>query len=127
MKSIAISIGALAISIGVIAGGDDRDKAPVESLDTIATTTTTTTQPVANQEPETMKLKVGGSKAVSTGTRVNCQSELGLSESNIDIFKKAHSSNYLYNTGPTDAFGTDFSPMRWDDYFGCVNTRMPGG
>jgi hypothetical protein len=37
-----MSIGVLALSVSVIAGGDDRDRGPVESLDAIASPTQTT-------------------------------------------------------------------------------------
>jgi hypothetical protein len=39
MKKLLMSIGVLALSASVIAGGDDRDRGPVESLDAIASPT----------------------------------------------------------------------------------------
>ena len=119
MKNILMSIGVLALSASVIAGGDDRDRGPVESLDTMAPTTE---QSVGNQEPETMKLTVGG-KAVSVRAHIACQDKIGLSESNIAIFRKAQSGGYLYNTGPIESLGTIFSPKRWDTYFDCVDAH----
>lgn len=117
IKNILISMGVLILSASVIAGGDDRDKGPVESLDAMKPITE---QSVGNQALEKMKLTVG-SQSVPVAAHIICQDKLGLSEGNIAIFKKAQSSGYLYNTGPLDSFGTKFSPMRWDNYFNCVN------
>ncbi len=124
MKKLLVSIGVLTLSASVvIAGGDDRDTGPVESLDAMAPPSEQVLDnQVPAQAPETMKLTVGG-QAVSVGAHIACQDKLGLSESNIAIFKKAQSAGYLYNTGPLDVFGTEFSPMRWDDYFDCVNAH----
>jgi hypothetical protein len=41
MKKLLMSIWVLALSASVIAGGDDRDRGPVESLDAIASPTQT--------------------------------------------------------------------------------------
>jgi hypothetical protein len=41
---LLMSIGVLALSASVIAGGDDRDRGPVESLDAIASPTQTICQ-----------------------------------------------------------------------------------
>ena len=130
-----MSIGVLALSASVIAGGDDRDRGPVESLDAIASPTQTTgnkatsnkatsnkatsNQATGNQE---QKLSVGG-KTVSVRAHIACQDKIGLSESNISIFRKAKSGGYLYNTGPVESFGTVFSPKRWDAYLACVDAH----
>ncbi len=120
MKKLLMSIGVLALSASVIAGGDDRDRGPVESLDAIASPTQTTgNQATSNQE---QKLSVGG-KTVSVRAHIACQDKIGLSESNIAIFKKAKSGGYLYNTGPVESFGTVFSPKRWDAYLACVDAH----
>ena len=130
-----MSIWVLALSASVIAGGDDRDRGPVESLDAIASPTqttgnkatsnkatsnkTTSNQATGNQE---QKLSVGG-KTVSVRAHIACQDKIGLSESNISIFRKAKSGGYLYNTGPVESFGTVFSPKRWDAYLACVDAH----
>ena len=130
-----MSIGVLALSASVIAGGDDRDRGPVESLDAIASPTQTTgnkatsnkatsnkatsNKATGNQE---QKLSVGG-KTVSVRAHIACQDKIGLSESNISIFRKAKSGGYLYNTGPVESFGTVFSPKRWDAYLACVDAH----
>ncbi len=116
MKNILILVGALVLSVSVIAGGDERDRGPVESLDAMAPTTE---KSAGNQEP---KLTVGG-KAVSVRAHIACQGKIGLSESNIAIFKKAQSGGYLYNTGPIESLGTVFSPKRWDAYLDCVEVH----
>lgn len=122
MKIILISIGVLALSISVIAGGDDRDRGPVELLDAMVpdVMALSTGKSIGNQELKTMKLTVG-SKAVSVRAHIACQAKVGLSESNIAIFRKVKSSGYLYNTGPIESLGTIFSPKRWDAYFDCVD------
>ena len=125
MKKLLMSIGVLALSVSVIAGGDDRDRGPVESLDAIASPTQTTgnkatsNKATSNQE---QKLSVGG-KTVSVRAHIACQDKIGLSESNISIFRKAKSGGYLYNTGPVESFGTVFSPKRWDAYLACVDAH----
>lgn len=118
MKNILISMGVLILSASVIAGGDDRDQGPVESLDAMKPVTE---QSIGSQAPEEMKLTVNG-HSVAVDTHITCQGKIGLSESNAAIFKRAQFAGYLYNTGPLDSFGsTEFSPTRWDDYFDCVN------
>jgi hypothetical protein len=82
-------------------------------------TQTTGNQTTSNQE---QKLSVGG-KTVSVRAHIACQDKIGLSESNIAIFKKAKSGGYLYNTGPVESFGTVFSPKRWDAYLACVDAH----
>ncbi|SMN14211.1 hypothetical protein CRYPD_373 [uncultured Candidatus Thioglobus sp.] len=74
------------------------------------------------QAPKTLKLTVGN-KVVSIRAHIACQDKLGLSDSNIAIFKAAKVDGYLYNTGPIDSFGTLFSPKRWDSYLACVDAH----
>ncbi|KAA0442584.1 MAG: hypothetical protein FXV79_03560 [Candidatus Thioglobus sp.] len=95
---------AITLTMGVFAGGDDRDKGPVESLEVMAPNT----------------LNVAG-KSVSVRAHIACQGELGLKDSNIAIFRRAQADGNLYNTGPVEGFGTGFSPQRWDRYFACVS------
>lgn len=109
-------VTAIILATSAIAGGDDRDTDPVEALELIAPSLET---PIGNQNPETMKLTIAG-KDVSIVAHIACQDKLGLKESNITIFKKAQIAGNLYNTGPIENLGTEFSPDRWDAYFECV-------
>ena len=51
-----------------------------------------------------------------------CKSTLGLSETNIQLFKKALSGQYLFSIGPQGENGTEFSSTRWDGYISCVSS-----
>ncbi len=122
MKNRLTFVVAMTLAMGVIAGGDDRDMGPIESLE--AMTPMTPVAPsseasVGNQPTETLKLTVGG-KAVSVTAHIVCQDKIGLKESNITIFRRAQAAGNLYNTGPIENSGTEFSPGRWDAYFECV-------
>ena len=52
-----------------------------------------------------------------------CKVNLGLSDSNIELFKKALEGGYLGNVGPQVIYGTEFSSNRWDKYIDCVGSR----
>jgi len=52
-----------------------------------------------------------------------CKVNLGLSDSNIELFKKALEGGYLGNVGPQVSNGTEFSLNRWDDYIECVGSK----
>ena len=52
-----------------------------------------------------------------------CKINLGLSDSNIELFKKALEGDYLGNVGPMVTNGTEFSSNRWDDYIECVGSK----
>jgi hypothetical protein len=52
-----------------------------------------------------------------------CKVNLGLSDSNIELFKKALEGGYLGNVGPQVTNGTEFSSNRWDDYIECVGSK----
>lgn len=121
MKKRLTFIVAMTLAISVIAGGDDRDTAPVESLESLTSEVVAPNSEtfVGNQDPKTLKLTIAG-KPVSIVAHIACQDKLGLKESNIAIFKRAQTDGSLYNTGPIESFGTEFSPERWDDYFACV-------
>ena len=45
-----------------------------------------------------------------------CKVNLGLSESNIELFKKALTGGYLGNVGPQVTYGTEFTANRWQNY-----------
>jgi len=130
IKNTLSFIVAATLATSVIAGGDDRDTAPIESLETMApisetivpsskTIVPSSETPVDNQPVETLKLTIADKK-VSVAAHIACQDKLGLKESNIDIFRRAQSADSLYNTGPIEMFGTIFSPKRWDAYLECV-------
>ncbi len=52
-----------------------------------------------------------------------CKVNLGLSESNIELFKKALSGGYLGNVGPQVTNGTEFTANRWQKYIDCVGSK----
>jgi len=64
-----------------------------------------------------------GVEITITGETHNlCRSTLGLSETNIQLFKKALSGQYLFSTGPQGESGTEFSSTRWDNYISCISS-----
>ena len=64
-----------------------------------------------------------GVEITITGETHNlCKSTLGLSETNIQLFKKALSGKYLFSTGPQGENGTEFSITRWDNYISCISS-----
>ena len=52
-----------------------------------------------------------------------CKVNLGLSESNIKLFKKALEGGYLGNVGPQVEYGTEFTANRWQKYIDCVGSK----
>ena len=52
-----------------------------------------------------------------------CKVNLGLSESNIELFKKALAGEYLGNVGPQVEYGTEFTANRWQKYIDCVGSK----
>jgi len=52
-----------------------------------------------------------------------CKVNLGLSDSNIELFRKALEGGYLGNVGPQVKNGTEFTSNRWDDYIDCVGSK----
>ena len=52
-----------------------------------------------------------------------CKINLGLSESNIELFKKALAGGYLGNVGPQVEYGTEFTANRWQKYIDCVGSK----
>jgi len=51
-----------------------------------------------------------------------CEDTLNLSDSNIELFKKAIAGGYLGNVGPQVKHGTEFTANRWDKYITCVGS-----
>ena len=52
-----------------------------------------------------------------------CKINLGLSDSNIELFKKALEGDYLGNVGPQVEYGTEFTANRWQKYIDCVGSK----
>ena len=52
-----------------------------------------------------------------------CKENLNLSDSNIELFKKALAGGYLGNVGPQIDAGTEFTANRWDKYITCVGSK----
>ena len=52
-----------------------------------------------------------------------CKDNLNLSDSNIELFKKALAGGYLGNVGPQIDAGTEFTANRWDKYITCVGSE----
>jgi len=114
-KIFALFFAPVILSANVFAGGDDRDAGPVEAFDSMAPITEKVV--VSDQNPSTMTLS---GVNVSAAAHNACKGELGLSESNIARFVALMKSGGLYNTGPLEELGTEFTPNRWDDYLNCV-------
>jgi hypothetical protein len=53
-----------------------------------------------------------------------CKDNLYLSDSNIELFKKALAGGYLGNVGPQVVHGTEFTANRWDKYITCVGSKV---
>ena len=116
-------VAAITLATSIIAGGDPRDLELVEPLDSMQPVTGKTV--ITEQAPDTMTLskvigKTPSGVAVTQRAHQACQDKLGLSDSNIAIFKAALAVGSEYNTGPIDAMGTLFSPERWEDYYNCI-------
>jgi hypothetical protein len=64
-----------------------------------------------------------GIEITITGETHNlCRPTLGLSEINIQLYKKALLGGYLGSVGPQVENGTEFSNNRWDDYISCISS-----
>ena len=119
MKNTLSFVAAFTLATSVMAGGDDRDLGPVESLDEMAPTVDQVV--IGNQDPQ--ELVLGTTPAgvpVTVLSHIACKDRLGLSDDNIARFLDALAGGSVYNTGPLDAMGTVFSPDRWADYYTCV-------
>ncbi|MBE8190074.1 MAG: hypothetical protein HAW58_04320 [Candidatus Thioglobus sp.] len=127
MKTKIIILTAF-LATNVLAGGDDRDRGPVESLDRFAPAADQIVP--GNRNAHKMQLSegeeiIGHTKngvAVTAAAHEVCKNKLALSVANIARFKALLDGN-LYNTGPLDSFGTEFSHERWDEYFACVENQ----
>ena len=64
-----------------------------------------------------------GIELTITGETHNlCRSTLGLSEINIQLYKKALLGGYLGSIGPQVENGTEFSSTRWNNYISCIGS-----
>ncbi|SFV77933.1 hypothetical protein MNB_SUP05-10-11 [hydrothermal vent metagenome] len=123
MKNTLSFVAAFTLATSVMAGGDDRDLGPVESLDEMAPTVDQMV--IGNQDPQ--ELILGTTPAgipVTEVAHIACKDRLGLSDDNIARFLDALAGGSVYNTGPLDAMGTVFSPNRWADYYTCVEGQF---
>jgi hypothetical protein len=59
---------------------------------------------------------------VTVAIHESCKDNLNLSDSNIELFKKALAGGYLGNVGPQVIHGTEFTANRWDKYITCVGS-----
>ena len=52
----------------------------------------------------------------------SCKQTLNLSDHNVELFKRSLAGDYLYNVGPLNKFGTEFSASRWEKYISCIGS-----
>jgi len=71
---------------------------------------------------ELLEESTGVEITISGETHNLCRSTLGLSETNVQLFKRALSGQYLYSIGPQGENGTEFSSTRWDNYISCISS-----
>ncbi|MDC0492641.1 hypothetical protein OAN85_05090, partial [Candidatus Pseudothioglobus singularis] len=76
----------------------------------------------AKLEEETFVGTISG-EIVTEAIHDFCKVNLGLSESNIELFKKALVGRYLGNVGPQVEYGTEFTANRWQKYIDCVGSK----
>ena len=76
----------------------------------------------AKLEEETFVGAISG-EIVTEAIHDFCKVNLGLSESNIKLFKKALEGGYLGNVGPQVDYGTEFTANRWQKYIDCVGSK----
>ena len=53
-----------------------------------------------------------------------CKYALGLSDSNIALFKTSLADGTIFNVGPQISTGTEFTANRWDAYANCVSNYV---
>ena len=59
---------------------------------------------------------------VTVAGHESCKQTLNLSGHNVELFKRSLAGDYLYNVGPLNKFGTEFSASRWDKYISCIGS-----
>ena len=78
-------------------------------------------QATAKLEDEKVVGAISG-EIVTVAGHKSCKDTLNLSSQNIVLFKLSLSGDYLYNVGPINQFGTEFSANRWDKYISCIGS-----
>ena len=71
---------------------------------------------------ELLEESTGIELTITGETHSLCRSSLGLSEINIQLYKKALFGGYLGSVGPQVENGTEFSNNRWDNYISCISS-----
>ena len=59
---------------------------------------------------------------VTVAGHESCKQTLNLSGHNVELFKRSLAGDYLYNVGPLNKFGTEFSASRWEKYISCIGS-----
>ncbi len=59
---------------------------------------------------------------VTVAGHESCKQTLNLSDHNVELFKRSLAGDYLYNVGPLNKFGTEFSASRWEKYISCIGS-----
>ncbi len=59
---------------------------------------------------------------VTVAGHESCKQTLNLSGHNVELFKHSLAGDYLYNVGPLNKFGTEFSASRWEKYISCIGS-----
>jgi len=78
-------------------------------------------QATAKLEEEKVVGAISG-EIVTVSGHESCKDTLNLSNQNIALFKLSLAGDYLYNVGPINQFGTEFSANRWDKYISCIGS-----
>ncbi len=59
---------------------------------------------------------------VTVSSHELCKKNLNLSDHNVGLFKRSLAGGFLYNVGPLNEFGTEFSADRWEKYIACIGS-----
>jgi hypothetical protein len=78
-------------------------------------------QAIAKLEKEKVVGAISG-EIVTVAGHESCKQTLNLSDHNVDLFKRSLAGDYLYNVGPINKFGTEFSASRWEKYINCIGS-----
>jgi len=78
-------------------------------------------QATAKLEKEKVVGAISG-EIVTVAGHESCKQTLNLSDHNVDLFKRSLAGDYLYNVGPINKFGTEFSASRWKKYINCIGS-----
>jgi polysaccharide pyruvyl transferase WcaK-like protein len=78
-------------------------------------------QATAKLEKEKVVGAISG-EIVTVAGHESCKQTLNLSDHNVNLFKRSLAGDYLYNVGPLNKFGTEFSASRWEKYINCIGS-----